>query len=165
MNSKRKQFLPCLLERLQDDEPRKLIEPWDRYHFDARKMRTLIQNNIADILNVANMEHQLNVKYHGEVAASVVNFGLSPIVGGYTTSESWGSIEQRIRQAIIRFEPRLIADSVMVTLAGDAESPVCNGIIEFEIRALVKWDPQPFDLCIGARYDTETESAGLTLRS
>ncbi|EKS6740451.1 GPW/gp25 family protein [Enterobacter ludwigii] len=164
MNSQRKQFLPCLLDRLLDDEPRKQIEAWDKYHYDARKMRALIQNNITDILNVANMEDQLDVNIHNEVASSVVNFGISPVIGRHATSESWASVERKIRDAIIRFEPRLIADSVMIILNGDTESPARNGIIEFEIRALVYWIPQPFDLSLGARYDTETESAGLVIR-
>ncbi|MGQ8817924.1 type VI secretion system baseplate subunit TssE [Serratia sp. NA_13] len=160
---KRKPFLPCLLERLLDDEPRKQIETWDRYHFNARTMRTLIQRNIADILNTANMEDQLDKVRHRDTAASVINFGISPLVGGYATLRSWGVLEHMIREAIIRFEPRLIADSIIITLLGDTQSPACNGIIQFEIRALVKWDPQPFDLFLGARYDIETDSAGVTL--
>jgi type VI secretion system protein ImpF len=133
-------------------------------------MRTLIQRNITDIFNTANtantanMEDGLDKVRHGSIAVSVVNFGISPLVGGYATLRSWGALEYMIREAIIRFEPRLIADSIIITLLGDMQSPVCNGIIQFEIRALVKWDPQPFDLFLGARYDIETDSAGVTLR-
>lgn len=165
MNNRRKPFPPCLLERLLDEEPRKETEPWDSYHFDARMMRTLIQRNIADILNTANIATRLDVKRHGQVASSVVNFGTSPLVGGHAMQHSWSVLERTIREAIINFEPRLIADSIIISLLGDIQAPACNGIIQFEIRALVKWEPQPFDLCIAGRYDIETESAGLILRT
>lgn len=165
MNTKRKAFLPCLLERLLDDEPKKSTEAWDRYHFDAKAMRTMIQRNIIDILNTANIEERLSKHKHKEVAASVMNFGISPLVGGYSTPHNWTLIERIIREALLRFEPRLIPESIMIGLKGDQKSPMCNGIIQFEIRALVKWQPQPFDLCLDARYESETDSASLTLRN
>lgn len=128
-------------------------------------MRNLIQRNILDILNTANIEDRLNKHRHREVASSVMNYGISPLVGGYSTPHNWTVIERMIRDALLRFEPRLIPESIMIALVGDQKSPVCNGVIQFEIRALVKWQPQPFDLCIDARYDSETDSASLTLRN
>lgn len=159
----KKPFLPCLLERLLDDEPKNTKEPWDKYHYDQRMMKALILLNVSDILNNANSEPMLDINRHKEVTSSVINFGVSSKVGSYSNTHNWTRLEQLIRDALIRFEPRLIADSIIVSLNGERRSPVKQGIISFNIHALVKWSPQPFDLCMGARYEVETGSINLQL--
>lgn len=159
----KKPYLPCLLERLLDDEPRKREETWDKFHFDQRKMKTLILANISEILNNANIEPQLDEGIHREVACSVLNYGVSPQVGSYSNTHNWNRLEHLIREALIRFEPRLLADSIIVSLNGERRAPIKQGIISFTIHALVMWSPQPFDLCLGARYEVETENINLQL--
>lgn len=163
MNNSRKPWMPCLFERLLDDEPRKQVEAWDRHHCDMRMMRQIVQRNITQILNTANIERQLHPQRHRYVAQSVINYGIGPLVGGYSTPHNWSDLETMIRQALIRFEPRLIPETILISLIGDRQSPACNGIIKFEIRGKVWWQPQPFDLAVGARYDIETDSATLTI--
>ncbi|WON77494.1 type VI secretion system baseplate subunit TssE [Serratia sp. UGAL515B_01] len=165
MKAKRKPFLPCLWDRLLDDEPRQQTEAWDKYHFDIRAMRAMVQRNIFDILNTANIESRLTAGRHREVASSVLNFGISPLVGGHATPHNWTIIERMIREALLRFEPRLLPESIIINLHGDKKSPVSNGVINFEIRGLVAWDPHPFDLSLGARYDIETDSASVKLNN
>ncbi|HBZ17294.1 type VI secretion system baseplate subunit TssE [Pantoea sp. NPDC088449] len=159
----KKPFLPCLLERLLDDEPKRVDEPWDKFHFDQRMMKTLILQNISEILNNANIEPQLEPAKHSEVARSVINYGVSPQVGSYTNTHNWTRLEYLIRDALIRFEPRLIPESIIVSLNGERRSPIKQGIISFNIHALVAWSPHPFDLSLGARYEVETESINLQL--
>ncbi|MGV3346274.1 type VI secretion system baseplate subunit TssE [Enterobacteriaceae bacterium LUAb1] len=156
---KKKQFLPCLFERLLDDEPKKQVEAYDSYHYSSAKMRALIQQNIMEILNNINIEDTLNVVRHPYVAQSVMNYGVSPLVGKHSTPHNWNMMELHIRQALIRFEPRLIADSLLVIPSGGKKSVMHNGVIQFEIRSLIYWHPQPLDLCVTTKYDTETESA------
>ncbi|HDM8325877.1 TPA: type VI secretion system baseplate subunit TssE, partial [Yersinia enterocolitica] len=78
---KKRQFLPTLLERLLDDEPKKLLEPHDKFFYDSRTMRKLVQRNIAEILNNANIDDRLDEQRHKWVAKSVLNYGISPLVG------------------------------------------------------------------------------------
>ncbi len=155
-------FLPCLLNRLLDNEPKKQQEPWDKFHYGQNKMRTLIQQNIIDILNNTNIESQLDPVHHNNVVESVLNYGVAPLMGNYIGAQQWKILEQSVRAALIRFESRLRPHSLMLILEGDKRSPSCNGIISFNIRALVYWSPQPFDLSLRARYDTETEVTTVT---
>lgn len=157
----KKPFLPCLLDRLLDDEPKRADEPWDKFHYDQRKMKALILKNISEVLNNANIEPQLDAFKHSAVATSVINYGISPQAGSYSNTHNWTRLEQLIRDALIRFEPRLIPESIIVSLNGERLSPVNQGIISFNIQALVAWFPQPFDLSLGARYEVETESMNL----
>ncbi|ARB86369.1 MULTISPECIES: type VI secretion system baseplate subunit TssE [Yersinia] len=154
---KKRQFLPTLLERLLDDDPKKLLEPQDKFFYDSRTMRKLVQRNIAEILNNANIDDQLDEQRHKWVAKSVLNYGIAPLVGRYSTPYNWMTIERIIREAIIRFEPRIIAESLVVNKLHNAR----NGIAQFEIRGLIAWNPHPIDLSIEGAYDFETSQAEL----
>lgn len=52
------------------------------------------------------------------------------LVGLYAVPHNWATIERIIREAIIRFEPRIMAESLVVSQQLQAR----NGIIQFEIR-------------------------------
>lgn len=154
-------FPPGLLERLLDDEPRVQTEEWNKYHFDARTMRAVVQRSIAELLNTTNIEGSLDATRHNEVMASTLNYGISPLIGGYASSRNWNSLEIKVRNALIRFEPRLIPDSIVINCSGNRQSPSSNGIINFEIHALINWHPHPIDLALKALYDVETDRANL----
>ncbi|CFU86186.1 ImpA family type VI secretion-associated protein [Yersinia pseudotuberculosis] len=82
---------------------------------------------------------------------------------GKGTREITGLVERARyigRDAIIRFEPRIMAESLVVSQQLQAR----NGIIQFEIRGLIKWNPHPIDLCIEGAYDVETDNAELRAR-
>ncbi|PIJ48301.1 lysozyme [Erwinia sp. OLTSP20] len=162
MTLRRNPFPPCLLERLFDNEPKVESEVWDKYHFDSRAMRAVVQRNIAELLNTANFEERLDENRHREIFSSTLNYGISPLIGGYAASHSWNDLEIKIRNALLRFEPRLIADSIVIVPSGEVLSPVHHGIINFDIYGLIDWHPQPVDLAIKARYDIETDRAGLS---
>lgn len=158
---KKRQFLPTLLERLQDDEPKKSIERYDEFFFDSRKMRSIVQKDIATMLNSTNIEDSLDEDRHNLVAESVVNYGVSALVGSFSNQYRWHSIEKNIRVAILRFETRIIPESLMVRSLLSEEHPTKNGMILFEIRGLIDWYPHPIDLCFHGRYDVETSYAEL----
>lgn len=158
---KKRQFLPTLLERLQDDEPKNHRERHDEFFFDSRKMRSIVQKDIATILNNTNIEDSLDEHRHKMVADSVVNYGVSALVGNYASQHKWHSIEKNIRNAILRFEPRIIPESLVVRSLLSENHPTKNGIIIFEIRGLIDWYPHPIDLCFHGRYDVETSYAEL----
>jgi len=157
----KRQFLPTLLERLQDDEPKKSIERYDEFFFDSKKMRSIVQKDIATVLNNTNIEDSLDEYRHNQVADSVVNYGISALVGNYASQHRWSSIEKNIRTAILRFETRIIPETLMVRSLLSEEHPTKNGIIIFEIRGLIDWHPRPIDLCFHGRYDVETSHAEL----
>ncbi|CNH98902.1 type VI secretion system baseplate subunit TssE [Yersinia pekkanenii] len=157
---KKRQFLPALLERLLDDEPKKRLEPHDKFFYDSRTMRKLVQQNIGEILNNTNIDDRLDEQRHQWVAKSVLNYGIAPLVGRHATPHGWTTIERIIREAIIRFEPRVIAESLVVSQMHNAR----KGIVQFEIGGLIMWDPYPINLCIEGAYDVETNQAELRPR-
>ncbi|UYU31317.1 type VI secretion system baseplate subunit TssE [Siccibacter colletis] len=152
-------YLPTLLDRLLDDEPKKQQEAWDAFHFNSRTMRAIVQRDLLAMLNNTNIEDQLDEHRHHAVAESVMNYGVAAMTGGWSHAQSWTRIEATIRRAILRFEPRIIAQSLLVRPVLDKDNPSRYGVILFEIRGLIHWEPRPIDLCFQAAWDTETHGA------
>ncbi|MBL7635704.1 type VI secretion system baseplate subunit TssE [Atlantibacter hermannii] len=159
---KKRPYLPTLFDRLLDDEPKQLHEAYDVCFYDARTMRRLVQRDIAAILNNTNIEDRLEEKRDAPALESVVNYGVAAMTGKFGSSDNWALMEKRIRSALLRFEPRLIPESLLVRLLTGKDEPSRGGLILFEIRALIYWDPNPIDLCVNGVYDRETEHIALS---
>ncbi|MTD28158.1 type VI secretion system baseplate subunit TssE [Erwinia sorbitola] len=158
---RKRQFLPTLLERLQDDEPKQSRESYDAFFFDSRMMRSIIQKDLATMLNNTNIEESLDENKHQQVAESVVNYGVRALVGNHASQHKWHAIEMNIRTAILRFESRIIPESLVVRSLLSEDHPSRNGMILFEIRGLIDWSPHPIDLCFHGHYDIETSHTEL----
>ncbi len=155
------QYPPTLLERLLDDEPK---SPHDRMRpLDIRGLRRIVQNDIASLLNHINIEDVLDSVQHKPAMSSVVNYGIPAMVGTHADHHSWDSIEKTIRSAILRFEPRIIPETLLVRPLKKGSDLARHAIIIFEIRGLIYWSPRPVDLCINARYDIESDKLELRL--
>ncbi|MGD8205150.1 type VI secretion system baseplate subunit TssE [Pantoea sp. FN0305] len=157
----KRQYLPILLERLQDDEPR---SPHDRVRsIDIRKMRSIVQKDITDLINHTNIEDTLNERQHKLVMESVLNYGVSPLIGNMENHRNWNVIEKTIRDAILRFEPRIIPETFLVRSLQDKDGLARHAVVLFEIRAMIYWQPRPIDLCMNGHYDFESEKVDLKL--
>lgn len=158
---KKRQFSPTLFDRLIDDEPKVKTELFDKFFFSAQQIRKIVQRDIVSILNNSNIEQHLNESKHHWVLESVLNYGLSPMVGTYADANNWPKIEKIIRNAILRFESRVIPESLVVRPLLDKNSPSRHGVVIFEIRGLIDWQPYPVDLCFSGAYDMEMEKMAL----
>jgi len=159
--TRRGRYLPTLLERLQDNEPK---SPDDRARpVDIKTIRQLVQKDIADLINHTNIEDTLDEQRYKAVTESVLNYGIPALIGSQKNRNNWHVIEQAIRKAIIRFEPRIIPETLLVRSLHEGEGMARHAIIMFEIRGLINWHPHPIDLFMNGHYDTESEKVDLKL--
>lgn len=158
----KQQYLPTLLDRLVDDEPRKEREAFDKTFCDSKTYRRLVQRDLEALLNCTNLERELSPVRHADVMQTVLNYGLSPLAGALNNIPGWRQMEKNIRDAILRFEPRIIPQSLSVqALQGKGHAPQYGRML-FEIRGLLYWEPQPVDLCMKGVYDSECDGIELT---
>ncbi|TBL70814.1 type VI secretion system baseplate subunit TssE [Hafnia alvei] len=127
-------------------------------------MRSIVQRDVTDLINHTNIEDTLNEFQHKLVAGSVLNYGVSALVGTQGNHHNWNVIEQKIRNTILCFEPRIIPETLLVRSLQNVESVAKYAIIIFEIRGLIYWSPSPIDLYMSGRYDFESEKVDLKLR-
>ncbi|MDY0969899.1 type VI secretion system baseplate subunit TssE [Siccibacter turicensis] len=155
-------YLPTLLDRLLDDEPKSRREAPDKFHFDSRTMRAIVLRDVLAILNNTNIDDRLDEHRHKAVAGSVLNYGVSAVTGGWSNAHSWARIEAAVRNALTRFEPRIVPESLVVRPLLDKSNPSRYGVILFEIRALIYWEPWPVDLCFQGSWDSENQAIRLS---
>ncbi|MRS88804.1 type VI secretion system baseplate subunit TssE [Enterobacteriaceae bacterium RIT714] len=161
--AEKQQFLPTLLDRLLDDEPKKRHESIEASFYDARTLRRMVQRDLIELLNCVNIERELCPVKHSDIAQSVMNYGISPVSGSPVNRHNWRELEQSVRDAILRFEPRIIPQSLIVRdLNNEKGQPYKNGKMLFEIRGLIYWKPYPLDLCMSGAYDREREGIEVT---
>lgn len=158
---KKQYFLPTLFERLLDHEPQKKQESFDAFYFDARTMRSVVQKDISCLLNNTSIEDRLDGHRHKAVCDSVMNYGVAPFSGKYASHHNWSTIEKSIRNALLRFESKIIPESLLVRPLSDKDQLGKNGIVLFEIRGLIEWHPNSIDLCINGAWDVETAKVDL----
>ncbi|HGL4260029.1 type VI secretion system baseplate subunit TssE [Burkholderia dolosa] len=153
-------YLPSLLDRLQDDAPHARHESPAAYAPNGEGMRRIIRRDLASLLNATNLDGELDVGRYPQAAASVVNYGLPPLSGSYLSDRNWETVEKLVRTAIVRFEPRLLPESIAIRPVEGREAVSYNQLT-FEIRGLMQWSPYPLEFRIQSTFDIESNKVAL----
>ncbi len=145
---------PSLLDRLTDDAPGERSETNAAWVIDVSRLREIIQRDLHWLLNTTNFEPSMDLEQYPEAAASVLNFGIIDVSGTAATHRRADDIRQAIRTAIERFEPRLLPDTLEVTMHEDYDRR--GALISFDIRAELWAEPVPLDLFLRTQLDVTT---------
>jgi type VI secretion system protein ImpF len=86
----------------------------------------------------------------------VLNYGLPPLSGAQTSTLDIATLEQDVRQAILRFEPRILADTLRVHAVENTSGMNAHNQIAFEISGLLWSQPVPLEVMIRTELDLET---------
>lgn len=145
---------PSLLDRLTDEEPDKRTETREKRVIDIRRLREIVQRDLAWLLNTQNADGWIEPERHPRAARSVLNFGIADLSGSFATGDRAAAIRQSIVQAIETFEPRLRRGTVKVELTSQM---VERGVVvTFEIRAEMWAHPVPMELYLRSELDVTT---------
>jgi type VI secretion system protein ImpF len=156
---------PALLDRLTDEEPEKKLESRDQRIISLAKLRASVLRDLSWLLNAVHLESTHDLDDYPMVKGSVLNYGVPSFAGSSTAEIGIAETERRVKQAILRFEPRLIGNSVKVTFMTDTLQEDAHNTVGLEIEAELWAQPVPlkmfmkteFDLEIGAVRVTETD--------
>lgn len=145
---------PALLDRLTDLEPQRRVEAEDARVMNKQQIREAVLRDLSWLLNAVQPMSRASQVY-AEAADSVINFGLPPMSGQMASRIDVSLLERAIRQAILRFEPRVMEDSLEVK-ALEANSVLdTHNVIEFEIRGFMWAQPVPLELLLRTQVDLE----------
>jgi type VI secretion system protein ImpF len=153
-------YLPSLLDRLLDDAPQQRSERPDAYAPNAEGMHRIVERDLGLLLNTTNLHRVIDAARYPEVAASVVNYGIPAVSGSYPTDRNWEQVEDLVRVAITRFEPRLIPESLRIRPLG-SHAPLRYNKLMFEIQGFMQWSPYPLEFRIQSQFDLETNTVSL----
>lgn len=147
---------PALLDRLTDDEPEARNETAQARVINRARLRELVLRDLAWLFNATASTAHARWDEAPLAAHSVLNFGLPPLSGQSLSSIDLGELQERVRQAIIDYEPRILPGTLsVVAIASDAHADHHN-VIGFRIHGQLWAQPVPLELMLHTDIDLET---------
>jgi type VI secretion system protein ImpF len=146
---------PSLLDRLTDEEPGRREEGRDSRVISATRLRECVIRDLSWLLNCTHAEATRPLDGMPHVAASVFNFGIPDLTGVALSGLDLARMEQRLRDAILAFEPRLIAETLRVHARADGKRMDRRSVV-FDIQAEMWAQPLPLNLYLKTEVDLET---------
>jgi type VI secretion system protein ImpF len=147
---------PALLDRLTDEEPDKKHEPLERRVMSKRQLRQAVLRDLVWLFNTTRLEVNGDLSRAPRARHSVVNFGLPALSGRPASAIEITTLERAIREAILDFEPRILADSLRVRAVLQASQLDHHNVIGVEIQGHLWAQPMPIDLLVRTEIDLET---------
>jgi type VI secretion system protein ImpF len=152
----RERWQPSLIERLTDEAPASRSEGREARGASPAQLRTSVLRNLASLFNAACIGADGSLDAYPEILRSVLNFGLPSLSGRIASGLKMRELERDLREAVIRFEPRLLAETVRVSAVGDGKDQNSHNVIAFRIEAHLWAQPAPLALSLHTELDLES---------
>jgi type VI secretion system protein ImpF len=159
--SSQEKLFPSLLDRLTDDDPAHQIESRERRVFSLSKLRAAVLRDLAWLLNTTHLAATEDLEDTPLVAGSVINYGIPDLTGKSVSGLGVVDLQRAIRQAILNFEPRILADTLEVRGRADEDAGP-NHSLTFEIEGELWARPIPERLFLRTELDLETGSVAIS---
>ena len=125
---------PALLDRLTDEEPTKTQEAAERRVMSKSRLRQAVLRDLAWLFNATKPTSVVDLAQIPHVRQSVVNFGLPALSGRAASSLDVDELERAIRQAILDFEPRILAGTLEVKALAHESALDHHNVVGVQIR-------------------------------
>jgi type VI secretion system protein ImpF len=146
------------VRRLEDDRGYFLIREVET---DVARVMSKAQFRDAVLRDLSSLFNAVQPMTAGEAAtypalgSSVLNYGVPPLTGQLASKLDVASLVDAIREAIVRFEPRVLPDTLEVR-AIESESVLdTHNVIEFEIHGHLWSQPLPIEILLRTKLDLE----------
>lgn len=147
---------PALLDRLTDDEPLKTQEPREHRVITRARLRQAVLRDLAWLFNATRLSGDIDWEAYPYAQRSVINFGLPALSGETASTLDVLELESALREAIIDFEPRIIAASLQVEALVSETQLDQHNVISVQIRGDLWGQPVPLELLLRTEVDLET---------
>jgi len=150
----RNRLQPALLDRLTDDQPGQRVEAEDHRVMSRAQLREGVLRDLGALFNAVQPLGREAAPFPA-VADSVLNFGLPPLSGQLASTLDVSVLETLIREAVQRFEPRILADTLQVRALEATSVLDTHNVIEFEISGHLWSHPVPMEVLLRTQLDLE----------
>lgn len=146
-------FLPCLLDRLRDDEPNLTEESRSQRVITAQRYKEAVLRDLRWLLNSSAhspLEGELGetLDAYPEAKRSVLNYGTRQLCG--MAAPDLEQLERDLSEAIRFFEPRFIGHTLRIAASKDRH------LLSFELVADLWAEPISEQVLIKTTIDLET---------
>lgn len=151
----RNRLQPALFDRLIDDAREQRVETEAERVMSKAQLRQAVLRDLAALLNAVQPLGAALAGRHPGVAGSVLAYGLPPLAGQLASRLDVGTLERAIREAIVRFEPRILPETLQVRALEATSVLDTHNVIEFEIRGHLWSQPVPLEILLRTQLDLE----------
>ena len=152
---------PSLLDRLTDDAPTVLTEPREARVLTKGQLRTAVLRDLAALMNAICLGAGDDLSAYPEVERSVLNYGMPAFAGETASTLDVHDLEEGIRSAILRFEPRVLPNSLLVEAMATDNGLGWHNVVSVRISAQVWAQPVPLELLLRTEVDLDTGQVAL----
>lgn len=145
---------PSLLDRLSDHDPDKNEESRDARVLSVRDLRGCVLRDLSWLLNTVHLQCVEDLDDAPQVVDSVLNYGVPELSGLTSSGVSLNRLENRLRQAIADFEPRILRNSLKVNMTLNIEEMGQNAMT-LEIEGDLWAQPLPLRLYLKTEIDLD----------
>ena len=156
---------PSLLDRLTDNDPSSSRESLDARVLSKNQLRSAVLRDLSWLFNTTCQEPPMRSRDREarqmwlaapEARRSVLNYGMPPLSGETMVVTDFPWLEQEIREAIIRFEPRVDPSTLVVSVTDERMSGKQPTMLRLVIRGQMWNQPVPLELLLSADVDVDT---------
>src|SRR5262245_14306991 len=151
-------FLPCLLDRLRDDDPKNREESRSQRVISVQRYKEGVVRDLRWLFNASahlpvEGKEEFQISDYPEAERSVINFGTRQLCG--LIAPDMDALAAEVSQAIEVFEPRISTHSVTVRASQDRH------LVAFEMRCEMWSEPIPEQLFVKTTIDLESGQLNL----
>ena len=147
---------PALLDRLTDHDPTRKVEGRDERVLSRAQLRASVLRDLTWLFNSTNLASSVDLTAYPLAAQSTLNYGLSSLAGNPVASLELHEVERILKEAIERFEPRILPHSLTVKGLAASDPMGHHNVISFEISGELWGQPYPVDLLIKTDMNLES---------
>jgi type VI secretion system protein ImpF len=151
---------PSLLDRLTDENPQSGIESRDQRMISWPRLRDAVRRDLAWLLNCVHLEASEDLSAWPLVMRSTLNYGMPDTTGVSLANINVETLQRRLRQVILDFEPRLVRSKLSVTVEKRSESMSRTSLV-FLIEGETWAQPVPQSIFMRTEFDLETGTVKL----
>jgi len=157
----RERLLPSLLDRLTDRQPGNKEELRDQRATSIKQLRKSVLRDLEWLMNTVNLESVVDLEKFPELSNVVINYGMPCLSGSTVNNADRYQIMKQIKKSIVAFEPRIMKDTVKVTLLDEVELEN-RAAIAFQIEGTLWGNPFPEALFMRTEFDLDLGEVKIT---
>ena len=152
---------PALLDRLTDNDPTRKVEGRQERVISRSQLRASVLRDLSSLFNTTNVSGEIDLSGYPLVAQSTVNYGMTPLSGKLVSSLDLSELERVLKDAILRFEPRILAHTLSVQGIPATDPLAHHNVVSFEIKGELWAQPYPLELLL--KTDVYLESGEMRI--
>lgn len=155
--TQKERLLPSLIDRLTDERPSEREESRHQRASNIGSLRESVLRDLEWLMNSVNLESVIDFDNYPELKSTVLNYGMPGFSGSTINSGQRAEIKNLLQQAIETFEPRIMKNTLRVSLVEDDEMANSHALI-FQIEGTMWGRPMPEALFLRTELDLEVGS-------